>query len=93
LDSTIGFAAEKPFLNDRHKVNRLQFSEENKDWTVEDWKLVSWTNESSFEIGKSSKQIQVWHKTDEKYQKKNLLPTFKSGRTSTMVWGFFFGNT
>jgi hypothetical protein len=46
-----------------------------------------------FEIGKSLKQVVVWRKRDSKYDPKNLVPTFKSGRKSTMVWGAFFSKT
>jgi transposase len=64
-------AAEKPFLNDH-----LQFAEEHKDWTVNDWRSVLWTNKLSFEIGKSSKQIRVWQKNTRKKKKKILrLPS------------------
>jgi hypothetical protein len=86
-------AAKKPFLNDRHKANCLQFAKAHEHWTTNDWRLVLWTDESSFEIRKSSTQVQVWQKSTEKYQEKNLAPTFKSGQTSTMAWGSFFGNT
>jgi transposase len=86
-------AAQKPFLSDNHKAARLRFAEEHPHWDVNDWRKVLWTDESSFEIGKNSKQIHVWKKPQTKYKKQNLAPTFKSGRMSTMVWGSFFSNT
>jgi len=59
---------------------------------MDDWRAVLWTDESSFEIGKPSRQIKVWRGKKAKFDPKNLVPTFKSGRVSTMVWGSFFSN-
>ncbi|CEI85621.1 Putative Glutamine amidotransferase [Rhizopus microsporus] len=59
--------------------------------TVDDWKKVIWTDESSFEIGKLSSQPRVWRNASEKFKKECLAPTFKSGRTSIMVWGAIAG--
>ena len=86
-------ACKKPFLKEHHQRLWLQFARAHKNWTVEDWKKVLWTDESSFEIGKFSRQVVFWRKKEEKYKKKCLVPTFKSGQTSTMVWGAFFGHT
>ncbi|CEG75895.1 hypothetical protein RMATCC62417_10869 [Rhizopus microsporus] len=47
---------------------------------------VIWTDGSSFEIGKLSPQPRVWRNASEKFKKECLAPTFKSGRTSIMVW-------
>ena len=42
--STLGIkkhiAIKKPFLTDDHKRQRLEFCEEHKDWTVDDWRRV-----------------------------------------------------
>lgn len=84
-------AAKKPFLSEKHKAERLVFARQYRDWTLEDWKKVVWTDESCFEIGKNSRQIRVWRKSCERYAWKCLAPIFKSGRTSVMVWGAFSG--
>ncbi|CEG63234.1 hypothetical protein RMATCC62417_00410 [Rhizopus microsporus] len=72
-------AVKKPFLNKKQQK------------TVDDWKKVIWTDESSFEIGKLSSQPRVWRNASEKFKKECLAPTFKSGRTSIMVWGAIAG--
>ena len=38
---------------------------------------------------KTSRQITVWQKSDERYNLDYLTPTFKSGYTSIMVWDAF----
>ena len=84
-------AAKKPHLIQRHKEERLAFAREHQHWTLLDWKNVIWTDESSFELGKKSRQVKVWRRPYERYNWDCLAPTFKSGRTSVMIWGAFSG--
>jgi hypothetical protein len=79
----------KPFLFDIHRARRLQFAREHQKWTIEDWKKVIWTVDSTFEVGKSSCQILVWRKNDERYKVDCLTPIFKLEKTSIMIWGGF----
>jgi hypothetical protein len=79
----------EPFLSNTPRARRLEFAREHRKWTIEDWKKVIWTYESTFEVGKSSRQVLVWQKIDERYKIDCFTPIFKSGRTSIMVWGGF----
>ncbi|KAG1453827.1 hypothetical protein G6F56_007475 [Rhizopus delemar] len=45
-------AARKPFINEKYRKARLAFAKEHKNWTLEQWQKVIWTNESSVEIEK-----------------------------------------
>ncbi|GJJ75043.1 hypothetical protein EMPS_07401 [Entomortierella parvispora] len=85
-------AAKKPYLKPAHELARLNFAKKHEKWTVEDWKKVIWTDESSFEIGKNSRRIRVWRRSYERFHSDCLASTFKSGRTSVMVWGAFCGD-
>jgi transposase len=80
-------ARKKPFLTARHIAKRLEFARKYKDWTVEQWRKVLWTDEASFERGKSSRQAHAWRKKDEANKMECCAATFKSGRISVMVWG------
>ena len=51
-----------------------------------------WTDEATIEIGKNFRQIRVWRSTKETYEPDCLAPTFRSGRTSVMIWGAFYNN-
>lgn len=82
-------ARKKPFLCGRHIAKRLEFAKKYKHWTVEDWRRVVWTDEASFEVGNNCRQVRVWRRVHETFQSDCLSPTFKSGRTSVMVWGAF----
>lgn len=87
-----GVAIRKPFLSKNHIAGRLHFAKKYKDWTVEQWRKVIWTDEASFEVGKNVRRRRIWRKPQEKYNNDCLEPTFKSGRTSIMVWSAFSDN-
>jgi len=36
----------RPFLSKRHRRERLDFAIAHQDWTVEDWKMVVWSDET-----------------------------------------------
>ena len=36
----------RPFLSKRHRKERMDFAIAHKDWTVEDWKRVIWSDET-----------------------------------------------
>jgi transposase len=80
-------ARKKPFLKKAHRVNRLEWARMAKEWGVEEWRRIIWTDEASAELGKNTRVCRVWRRTNEAYDERCLAPTFKSGRTSVMVWG------
>ncbi|DAZ98244.1 TPA: LOW QUALITY PROTEIN: hypothetical protein N0F65_011712 [Lagenidium giganteum] len=92
----------KPYLSKKHKRIRLQYARAYASYTVEDWKKVLFSDESSVEKhGNSGRQL-VWRPRgcafDQRYltptfksQRESVMrylsPTFKSQRESVMVWG------
>jgi transposase len=80
-------ARKKPFLSKNHIARRLKWARERKNWTMDVWKMVIWTDEASVELGKNSRDMRVWRKLDEEWDTRCLVPSFKSGRVSVMVWG------
>ena len=79
----------KPFINHVNQAKQLAFAQKHQNLTIEDWKNVLWTDESSFELGKNSRQIRVWHSPSEQFESSCLMPSFKSGWQTIMVWGCF----
>jgi hypothetical protein len=45
-------APKKPYLSEKHKLDRLKFACAHESWSFEDWCNVIWSNESSFELVK-----------------------------------------
>ena len=82
-------ATKKPFISNVNQEKRLAFAIKHQNLTIDDWKNVLWTDESSFEIGKNTRRVHVWHFPSERFNPACLAPTFKSGRQTIMVWGCF----
>ena len=87
LDSRI--AAKKPFICARNEEKRLAFALKYQKLLAQDWKHIIWTDESTFEIGKNTRQIRVWRYPSERFDTACITSSFKSGRKSVMVWGCF----
>jgi Transposase/DDE superfamily endonuclease len=76
-----------PYLTAAHKKERLRWARIYQHWGLEDWALVAFSDESTFEIGIDSTPPWVRRKQGTAYESRNLKPTFKSGRSSVGIWG------
>lgn len=81
----------KPFVNAANKLKRWGWAKSKKDW-VDEWENIIWSDESRFEVFKGDGKRYVWRNSKEKYNPKCLIPTFKSGQESVMIWGCFTKN-
>lgn len=77
---------EKPYLDRAHERRRFQHAKANRHLTMDDFKCIIFTDECSVELGKDSSAPLVWRRVGERFKDVNLLPTFKSGRSSVHVW-------
>lgn len=77
----------KPYLREQNKIKRLAYANDMVNLGIEDWKRFLFTDESSFELHGSNGALKVWRKPDEEFKEDCLMPTFKSGRQSIMIWG------
>ena len=76
-----------PGLDDKMKKVRLEFCERYKDWTLEDWKNVIWTDETSVVLNaRRGGRVRVWRKANERFLKANTRVRYK-GFTEFMFWG------
>jgi transposase len=80
-------AHKKPFITETHIAVQKLWADVVREWSMEQWKKIIWTDEMSFEVGKDARITRVWRPPGCEYDQKYLVPTFKSGRTSLMVWG------
>jgi transposase len=55
----------KPGLNAEQKEKRLAFCRKYQDWTLEDWKNVIWSDETSVVIGQRRGSYKIWRRSDE----------------------------
>src|SRR6266850_2309912 len=77
----------KPLLTTRHKRERLDFAVMHKDWTVEDWKRVIWSDETKINRLGSDGRKWAWKKAGEGLSDRLVSGTVKFGGGSVMVWG------
>lgn len=86
------YAAKKPFLTSKHKKDRLEWAMKYKDWTVEDWLKVIFSDECMMRVGVPARRQRVIRRQGSALQEQHLTPTFKSQRVSIMIWGCFSGD-
>ncbi len=48
MDSSSRRPHRVPLLSDKNSTRRIQFTQTHQNWTIEDWKNVSWSDESRF---------------------------------------------
>jgi hypothetical protein len=78
----------KPFISEKNHCKRLEWCVERLDWDTQ-WNWIIWSDESRFELTGSNRRQWVWYRPDQKMDVDCLVPTFKSGQKSVMVWGCF----
>ena len=77
----------KPLLKPRHKAARLDFALRHKDWTLDDWKKVVWSDETKINRLGSDGRKWAWKKKGEGLSERLVDGTLKFGGGSAMVWG------
>ncbi len=79
-----------PLLSAKNRKQRLQFTQAHQNWTIEDWKNVSWSDESQFLL-RPSDRVTIWGKEHESMDSSCLVSTVQADGGGVMVWGIFFG--
>ncbi|XP_065652985.1 uncharacterized protein LOC136080294 [Hydra vulgaris] len=80
-------AAKKPLLTCDHRRRRRAFALIHRGWTIDQWKQVLWSDESSFQVFSGGKRVLVRRRVCERYHSSCINATVKHGGGSIMVWG------
>ena len=78
-----------PKLTPKHIKQRMDFVRMYEDWTVDDWKLVLWTDETRINRIGSDGKIWTWRNRRHPNQKRLYDETVKHGGGSVFFWGCF----
>ena len=75
----------KSFITEAN-VKQKKWCHDHKRWTLDDWKNVVWSDESSFISFPTNGRVYVWRTPKQAYDPDCLLPTVKHGGGSVMIW-------
>lgn len=81
----------KPGLTEAMKTARFLFAKSVENWTLEDWKKVIWSDETSIILGHRRGSVRVWRRTEERQDKTCIRRRWK-GASEFMFWGCFSWN-
>ena len=70
------------------RAARLIFCLAHADWTLEDWKRVIWSDETSVILGQRRGSIRIWRNVGDAYENSCIRRRWK-GFTEFMFWGCF----
>lgn len=76
----------KPALTARHRKARLDFALRHKEWTIEDWKKVVWSDETKINRICSDGINYTWQKDKQLPNESNTIQTVKFGGGNVMIW-------
>jgi transposase len=78
----------KPGLTESAKAIRWKWCKEHENWTLEDWKNVIWSDETSVTMGGQRGRLRIWRTTSEAYNLHCIKRRWK-GFKEFMFWGCF----
>uniref|UniRef100_A0A3P8V2Z1 Transposase Tc1-like domain-containing protein n=1 Tax=Cynoglossus semilaevis TaxID=244447 RepID=A0A3P8V2Z1_CYNSE len=78
-----------PLLSAKNRKLRLQFAQAHRNWTIEDWKNVAWSDQSRFLLRHSDGRVRIWRRQHESMDPSCLVSTVQAGGGGVMVWGIF----
>ena len=85
-------AAKKPFVSEKNRNAGLEFDHAHKNWTVEQWSLALWSEESKFNLRHSDGKKYVRRPKCKRLNPSYTTAAFKHGGVKgVMVWGCFSG--
>ena len=76
-----------PLLLAKHHMAHLDYAYAHKDWAVEDWKKVVWSDGTEINCLGSDGHKWVWKKASEGLSDRVVQGTVKFGGGSVIMWG------
>lgn len=79
----------KPLVSKVNRKKRLQFAKEHKNWTVQQWSNIMWSDESRFTLFQHDGRVRVRREPHESLDPSCIVPTVQASGGSVMIWGCF----
>jgi hypothetical protein len=74
-----GTKKKKPAISEKNRKERLAFAKSHKNWSVEDWKTVIFSDETKINRFGSDGMSWSWYRDGESLQPRNVVQTTKHG--------------
>jgi transposase len=78
----------KPLISEGNQEARYAWALERQDWSVEKWKKIVWSDESTFSQFSQGRSCRVWRTPGEEFEPSCLAATVKHS-PNRMFWGCF----
>ncbi len=82
-----------PLLSAKNRKRKLQFTQAHQNWTSEDWKNISRSDESRYLLRHSDGSVRIWLKEHESMDPSCLVSMVQAAGGGVMVWGIFSWDT
>ena len=79
----------RPLLKPHHRRARREFAVQHKEWTVEDWKRVWWSDETKINFLGSDGRKYVWKREGEALSDRLVEGTVKFGGGKSYDMGLY----
>ncbi len=79
-----------PLLLAKNRKQRIQFTQDHQNLTIEDWKNVACLMSLDFCCEHSDDRVRIWCKEHESMDPSCLVSTVQTGGGGVMVWGDIF---
>lgn len=76
----------KPLLSQKNIKARLAWAYKYKDWTIDDWKRVIWSDVTKIDRFRSDGNIYGWKRATESLQTRHVRQTVKHGGGNIKIW-------
>jgi transposase len=76
----------KPLLRKTHRKKRMAFARRLRDWKVDEFKRIIFSDESKFNVFGSDGRQYCWRREGEALRDQHVQPTIKHGGGNIMIW-------
>jgi hypothetical protein len=84
-------ARKRPLLDAETAAKRYQWALERRNWTSDDRKKITWSDECSLERGSGARRTWAFRTASQKWNKEMIQPYTKGKDISVMIWGAIHG--
>ena len=78
----------KPLVSQRNRMKRLAFFHSHRNWGLDEWKNIIFSDESRFKLFCCDGRTKVWRRAKERFLPECTQKTVQGGSGSLLFWGY-----